>query len=131
MDMSFLDSIKFDDKGLVPCIAQDADSGEVVMLAYMNRDALAATVEKGLGTYWSRSRQKFWVKGESSGHTQEIREVRFDCDRDCVLLRVKQNVAACHTGYFSCFSWRLGDDGRIVEEGEKVFDPDAVYKDSK
>ena len=98
------------------------------MVAYMNKDALKATVESGLGNYWSRSRQKYWVKGESSGHTQEVQEVRTDCDRDTILLKVKQNVAACHLGYRSCFFRRLTEDGQLVDEGDKVFDPDAVYK---
>jgi len=128
MDFAFLDGLKYDANGLIPCVAQDAENGEVLMVAYMNRDSLKYTLEKGLCAYWSRSRQKFWIKGESSGHTQEVKEVRFDCDKDCVLIKVKQNVAACHTGYRSCFSWRLDQDGKIVEEGDKLFDPDAVYE---
>ncbi len=128
MDFAFLDELKYDDNGLIPCVAQDADNGEVLMVAYMTKEALKATVETGLGNYWSRSRQKYWVKGESSGHTQEVQEVRTDCDKDTILLKVKQKVAACHLGYRSCFFRRLDQDGHLVDEGDKVFDPDAVYK---
>ena len=128
MDFAFLDELKYDDNGLIPCVAQDADNGEVLMVAYMTKEALKATVETGLGNYWSRSRQKYWVKGESSGHTQEVQDVRTDCDKDTILLKVKQKVAACHLGYRSCFFRRLDQDGRLVDEGDKVFDPDAVYK---
>ncbi len=128
MDFSFLDELKYDANGLIPCVAQDADNGEVLMVAYMNKDSLKATIESGLGNYWSRSRQKYWVKGESSGHTQEVREVRFDCDKDCILLKVKQNVAACHVGYRSCFFYKLTEDGTLIEDGDKRFDPDEVYK---
>ncbi len=127
MDFSFLDSLKYDATGLIPCVAQDCETGEVLMVAYMNRDSLKATLEKGLASYWSRSRQKFWVKGEASGHTQEVKEVRFDCDLDTVLLQVKQKVGACHRGYRSCFHQRLDESGKLVEDGDKVFDPDKVY----
>ncbi len=84
MDVSFLDGVKYDANGLIPCIAQDAETGEVLMVAYMNKDSLRDTVEKKLASYWSRSRQKYWVKGESSGNTQEVKEIRFDCDKDCL-----------------------------------------------
>lgn len=127
MDWAFLDTLRFDDKGLIPVVAQDVENGEVLMVAYMNRQSLQATIEKGLCAYWSRSRQKFWIKGESSGHTQEVREIRFDCDRDTVLIKVKQNVAACHLGYRSCFFRKLGADGTITEDGDKRFEPDEVY----
>ena len=127
MDFSFLDELKYDQNGLIPCVAQDAESGEVLMVAYMNRESLKDTAEKGLASYWSRSRQKYWVKGESSGNTQEVREIRFDCDKDCVLIKIKQNGgSACHTGMRSCFYHKLTDSG-LVEEGVKVFDPEAVY----
>lgn len=128
MDFAFLDTLKYDANGLIPCVTQDVDTGEVLMVAYMNRDSLKETVEKRLCSYWSRSRQKYWVKGESSGHTQEVKEILLDCDKDTLLIKIKQNGGACHTGYRSCFSWRLTEDGTITEEGEKVFDPDAVYK---
>lgn len=127
MNLDILDSVRFDEAGLVPCVAQDAESGEVLMVAYMNRASLQETLEKGLAAYWSRTRKRHWVKGETSGHTQEVREARFDCDRDCVLIRVRQNGgAACHTGMRSCFSWKWTPEG-IVEDGHKVFDPDRVY----
>jgi phosphoribosyl-AMP cyclohydrolase len=128
MDFSFLEELKYNADGLIPCITQDADTGEVLMMAYMNKDSLKETLEKKLCSYWSRSRQKYWVKGESSGHTQEVKEVYLDCDKDTLLIKIKQNGGACHTGYRSCFSWKVEEDGKITEDGEKVFDPDAVYK---
>lgn len=127
MDYSFLDGLKYDAQGLIPCVAQDAETGEILMVAYMNKDSLRDTVDKGLASYWSRSRQKYWVKGESSGNTQEVKEIRFDCDKDCVLIKIKQNGgAACHTGMRSCFHFRL-TDGKLVEDGVKIFDPEQVY----
>ena len=129
MDLSFLDTVKFDQDGLVPCVAQDHATGEILMVAYMNRDSLTETVAKRVAVYWSRSRQKRWAKGEESGNTQEVREIRLDCDHDCVLIRVKQNGgAACHTGMRSCFFTKIGADGKAIEDGVKVFDPATVYK---
>lgn len=95
--------LKYDERGLIPAVAQDAATGEVLMLAWMSAESLRRTVETGRATYWSRSRQSLWVKGETSGHTQEVVEVRADCDGDAVLLRVKQAGPACHTGARSCF----------------------------
>jgi len=109
---------------LVPAIAQDAKTGEVLMLAYMNQEALDRTVETGKAHYWSRSRKKLWLKGESSGHVQTVTDIRIDCDEDAVLLLVEQDGGACHMGYRSCFYRTL--DGEVV--GEKVFEPDEVYK---
>ena len=109
---------------LVPAIVQDAESGEVLMLAYMNREALAKTLETGKAHFWSRSRKKLWLKGESSGHFQKVVEARIDCDQDAILLKVIQEGGACHTGYRSCFYRDL--EGNVV--GEKVFDPDEVYR---
>jgi phosphoribosyl-AMP cyclohydrolase len=109
---------------LIPAIAQDWKTGEVLMLAYMNDDALAKTVETGKAHYWSRSRKKLWLKGEASGHFQLVREVRIDCDEDAVLLLVEQVGGACHTGYRSCFYRAI--DGSVV--GEKVFEPEDVYR---
>ena len=126
-DEEFISTLKFDDKGLIPVILQDAENGEILMFAFMNRESLKHTLETRLATYWSRSRQKLWVKGESSGHTQEVREVLFDCDQDCLLLKIKQNVAACHTGYRSCFYRKL-EKGEVVTLGEKVFEEEKVYK---
>lgn len=96
------ETLKFDDKGLIPAIAQDQD-GAVLMMAWMNREAVEKTLETGRVTYWSRSRQSFWIKGESSGHVQELVELRVDCDRDCLLMVVRQTGPACHTNRRSCF----------------------------
>ena len=113
--------------GLVTAIAQDAATGEVLMVAHMNRESWKATLSTGIVHYWSRSRNKLWKKGESSGNVQEVREIRVDCDADCVLLKVRQiGGAACHTGYRSCFH-RVVRDGELVVDGERVFDPDKVY----
>lgn len=97
------DSLTYDSRGLVPCIAQDETTGQVLMLAWMNRESVARTLETGLVTYWSRSRGEFWVKGMTSGHFQHLVSLRADCDRDCLLAIVRQEGAACHTGSFSCF----------------------------
>lgn len=105
---------RFNADGLVAAIAQDAASGDVLMLAWMNAEALEATLATGRATYWSRSRGALWVKGETSGHTQEVVEVRVDCDQDAVLLRVRQTGAACHTGRDSCFYRLAGADGRTL-----------------
>jgi phosphoribosyl-AMP cyclohydrolase len=128
MDYPFIETLKFDDKGLIPAVVVDHETNEVLMVAYMNKDSLKETMEKKLASFWSRSRQKFWVKGESSGHTQEVKEIRTDCDRDTLVIKVKQNGAACHLGYYSCFFRKITDEGEILEEGNKVFDPDEVYK---
>lgn len=96
-------SLRYDAAGLIPAIAQDAESGAVLMMAWMNAEAVARTLDSGRVTYWSRSRQAFWVKGESSGHTQALVEMRIDCDRDCLLVLVRQTGPACHTGRRSCF----------------------------
>lgn len=125
--MKFLDEIKFDDKGLVAAVIQDAASREVLMVAYMNRDALKKTLETGQTHFWSRSRGKMWLKGERSGHLQSVKEIRFDCDADALLVTVEQKVAACHTGYFSCFFRAVTPQGDVKDVGNKVFDPDAVY----
>lgn len=106
-------SLTYDEKGLIPAIAQDPD-GEVLMMAWMNAAAVAATLETGRVTYWSRSRQSFWIKGETSGHTQELVEMRVDCDRDCLLLIVRQTGPACHTNRRSCFYTAIRD-GEEVE----------------
>jgi len=106
--MSFLDAVRWDEKGLVPVIAQDVVSGRILMFAWMNREALAQTAELGEAVYWSRSRNKLWHKGESSGHVQTVREIRLDCDNDVILLQIEQHGGiACHTGRQSCFYSRL------------------------
>ena len=114
--------------GLVPVIVQDVDTGEVLMLAYMNRDAWLKTRETGKATYWSRSRNELWVKGETSGHIQIVEEILVDCDSDTVLLKVRQaGGAACHTGYRSCFFRRVVN-GKTEVIGERIFKPEDVYK---
>ena len=107
-------TLTFDEAGLLPAIAQDADSGEVLMMAWMNAEAVARTLTSGRVTYWSRSRQAFWVKGETSGHVQELVEMRLDCDRDCLLMQVRQTGAACHTGRRTCFYTRIREGGEEV-----------------
>jgi phosphoribosyl-AMP cyclohydrolase len=107
-------TLTYDDRGLIPAIAQDASSGEVLMMAWMNAEAVARTLETGRVTYWSRSRQAFWVKGETSGHVQELVEFRVDCDRDCLLVTVNQTGPACHTGRRTCF-YTAVQDGVEVE----------------
>ncbi|MCF8109971.1 MAG: phosphoribosyl-AMP cyclohydrolase [Desulfobacteraceae bacterium] len=114
--------------GLLPAIVQDYKTGEVLMLAYMNRAAWENTLNTKKATYYSRSRDKLWVKGETSGHIQQVREVRFDCDSDTILLKVDQvGGAACHKGYKSCF-YRKVEDGSAVIAEQKIFDPEEVYK---
>ena len=114
--------------GLVPAIAQDAETGDVLMMAYMNDESYRETVATGRAVYYSRSRGKLWRKGEESGNFQEVKGVYLDCDRDTILLKVQQiGGAACHTGYRSCFYRQVTDDGLEVI-GQKVFDPDEVYK---
>jgi phosphoribosyl-AMP cyclohydrolase len=123
-----LDQIKWDSDGLVPAIAQDADSAEVLMMAWMNRDALALTIEKQQAVYWSRSRQKLWFKGEESGHVQKLREIRIDCDADVVLLQVEQiGGIACHTGRKRCFYRVLNNDSWVSDE-DILKDPAEIYK---
>ncbi len=114
--------------GLVPAIVQDAETKDVLMLAYMNRESWEKTLQTGKATFWSRSRQQLWLKGESSGHIQIVKNIYIDCDDDTILLQVEQlGGAACHTGHRSCFfRKREGDDFVVV--GEKVFDPKDVYK---
>ncbi|MCZ6680969.1 MAG: phosphoribosyl-AMP cyclohydrolase [Candidatus Poribacteria bacterium] len=126
--MTILDELKFDQNGLIPAIVQDDENNEVLMVAYMNREAVQRTLESGRVCFWSRSRQEFWIKGETSGHTQTVRSVAFDCDGDALLIKVEQKGGACHTGYRSCFFREVSSNGnstRIV--GKKVFDPDTVY----
>lgn len=125
-----IDDIKFDEKGLVPAICQDAETGDILMFAWMNRESLEKTIETGVMTYWSRSRMKLWVKGESSGNTQTVREMRVDCDGDCLLFKVTANGsgAACHEGYRSCFFRKMDDSHRFAVTGERVFNPEDVYR---
>ncbi len=121
--------LKFDKDGLIPAIVQDYEDGAVLMMAFMNRVSLEKTLETGLCHYWSRSRQKLWLKGETSGHTQKVKEAYYDCDADCLLFKVEQKTAACHTGNRSCFYTRIEADG-VTDVGEKKFDASDVYSGS-
>lgn len=124
---SWLDEIKWDADGLVPAIAQDAATGKVLMMAWMNRESLQLTVEQGRAVYWSRSRQKLWPKGEESGHVQKVKDLRLDCDADVILLAVEQvGGIACHTGRERCF-YRQYQDGRWVETDDVLKDPKSIY----
>jgi phosphoribosyl-AMP cyclohydrolase len=108
---------KFDDKGLITAVVQDVENDQVLMVAYMDAEALRRTLESGRSCFYSRSRQTYWVKGETSGHVQQVREIRTDCDRDCLLIKVEQTGAACHEGFRSCFSRTVTLDAiEIVEE---------------
>jgi phosphoribosyl-AMP cyclohydrolase len=119
--------LKFDQAGLIPVVCIDADNRDVLMVAYMNQASLLETVRSGKTHFWSRSRQKFWMKGESSGHTQEVKAIYTDCDKDTLVVEVTQHGAACHKGYRSCFYRRLNEEGSWDIISEKIFDPDAVY----
>ncbi len=120
---------KFDEDGLITAIAQDADSGEVLMVAYMNREALDLTIETGRGTYFSRSRKKLWKKGEESGHVQQVQEILVDCDQDCLILKVRVDAGQCHVGYNSCFYRALepGSGSKLRFVAEKTYDPNTAY----
>lgn len=125
-----MDEVRFNNEGLIPAIIQDEDSGQVLMLGYMNREALEKSLETGKTHFWSRSRRKIWMKGETSGHFQEIKKVAIDCDGDALLFKVKQVKAACHTGYRSCF-YRIANtaENSWTIKGERVFIPEEVYVD--
>jgi phosphoribosyl-AMP cyclohydrolase len=127
----WLNKIKWDEHGLVPVIAQEAATGDILMFAWMNRDALAKTAELGEAVYWSRSRKKLWHKGEESGHVQKVLEMRLDCDEDVVLLKIEQaGGIACHTGRHSCFFQKFdGEDWQAVEP--VLRDPETIYTNPK
>jgi len=129
--MSFLDDLKWDAQGLVPAIAQEQGSGDVLMMAWMNREALQKTIELGRAVYFSRSRNRLWYKGEESGHVQTVHEIRIDCDADVVLLKVTQTGhtpgLACHTGRHSCF-FRVYDNGQWNTVDPVLKDPQTIYK---
>ena len=131
MANKWLNKVRWDENGLVPVIAQEAASGDILMFAWMNRDALARTVELGEAVYWSRSRKKLWHKGEESGHVQKVLEMRLDCDEDVVLLKIEQaGGIACHTGRHSCFFQKF--DGADWQTAEPVLkDPDTIYSADK
>jgi phosphoribosyl-AMP cyclohydrolase len=126
--MIYIDEVSWDKDGLVPAIAQDAKSGVVLMVAWMNREALQLTIDENRAIYWSRSRQKIWRKGEESGHIQELIELRLDCDSDAILMKVNQieNIA-CHTGRQSCF-YRLFKDGKWKDFDKVIKDPKDIYR---
>ncbi len=126
-----LNQLKFDQNGLIPAIVQDATDGQVLTLAYMNRESLRLTLETGLTHFYSRSRQRIWQKGEESGHVQQVREIYVDCDEDALVVKAEQVVAACHTGRRSCFFTRLHPSPEASGEvTQRLFDPDAVYAGS-
>ena len=121
---------QFDAQGLIPAIAQDSQTGQILMLAYMNDQALARTLETGNATYYSRSRGKLWTKGEESGHIQKVQEILVDCDQDCLILKVTVNAGQCHVGYQSCFYRRvtIGHHNQLKCIAKPVYDPNQVYK---
>lgn len=124
--MSFIDSLKFNDQGLIPAIVQEEGSGRVLMMAWMNADSIKSTLETGKTHFWSRSRQKYWMKGESSGNTQQVKDVAYDCDGDTLLIQVEQVGAACHEGYKSCFFTSVKDGESEITE-ERLIDPEEMY----
>lgn len=126
--MSWIDDLKYNEQGLIPAIIQDAGDNEILMMAWMNKESIGDTLKTGKAHFWSRSRKKYWMKGESSGNVQEVKQAFYDCDNDVLLFKVNQvGGAACHTGHRSCFFTEL-KDGQPVVTAEKVFDPDEVYK---
>lgn len=125
--MSLYDKLKFTSDGLIPAIIQDAANGRVLMMAWMNQASLEKTIESGKTHFWSRSRQKFWMKGESSGHVQHVKDIAFDCDGDTLLIQVEQEGAACHEGYRSCF-FRSAPKGATINVTEpRLINPEDVY----
>jgi len=121
---------KFDDNGLIPAIAQDSRTGQILMVAYMNRQALDATIQTGYATYFSRSRRQLWKKGQESGHLQKVEQILVDCDQDCLILKVTVDAGQCHVGYQSCFYRALSKntDQDLVFIAEKVYDPKEIYR---
>jgi phosphoribosyl-AMP cyclohydrolase len=121
---------KFDDKGLIPVIAQDAENEQVLMSAFMNREALEQTIQTGYAVYYSRTRQKLWKKGEKSGHFQKVQQIFVDCDQDCILLKVTVDAGQCHVGYQSCFYRMLkkGSSKELEFTSKKVYNPQKTYK---
>ena len=130
--MNFLDSVKFDQDGLIPAIAQDAQTGRILMVAWMNREALQLTADNKRGVYWSRSRQKLWHKGEESGHIQVVKEIRLDCDADVITLQIEQlGGISCHTGRESCFYRKLDDNRQWQIVDPVLKDPHSIYEHPK
>jgi phosphoribosyl-AMP cyclohydrolase len=120
LSVSFYDQLKFDTNGLIPAIIQDHANGRVLMMAWMNRASLEKTITSGRTHFWSRSRQKFWMKGETSGHTQAVKDIAFDCDGDTLLIQVEQTGAACHEGYRSCFFRSIENGGSSFKTTEPI-----------
>ena len=118
----FVQYLKYDSNGLIPCIVQDINNGDVLMMAYMNAESVRKTLETGRTCFWSRSRQTFWIKGETSGNVQRVREFYIDCDRDCIVCKVEQTGAACHEGYRSCFFRRVDSSGNMTVVREQLQD---------
>ncbi len=125
---SLLDAVKYDKDGLVPAIAQDAETGKILMLAYMNRESLEITLKERKMCYWSRSRKELWRKGATSGNTQDVKEVLIDCDGDALVFKITQKGGACHTGYESCFFRKVEDDGSFQIVDKLVFDAEEAYR---
>ncbi len=126
--MSFLDQLKYDANGLIPAIVQEQSTGRVLMMAWMNRASLETTLATGKTHFWSRSRQKYWMKGESSGHVQIVKDIAVDCDADTLLIQVEQIGAACHEGYKSCFFRSLREQGQSAEVTEpRLLNPEDIY----
>ena len=121
---------RFDSAGLITAIAQDFDTGQILMVAYMNKEALETTIKTGIATYYSRSRAKLWKKGEQSGHIQKVKQILTDCDQDCIILKVSVDQGQCHTGYQSCFyrALKKDSDNKLEKIAQKTFDPKKVYK---
>ncbi len=120
--------LKYNEQGLIPVIAQDAENGDILMMAWMNEEAFKRTCQTRKATYWSRSRQSFWIKGESSGHTQDVESMYYDCDKDTLLIKIRQTGAACHKGYRSCFFTKINFDGTSEVQGKPLVNPDKIYK---
>jgi phosphoribosyl-AMP cyclohydrolase len=120
--------LKYDAGGLIPAVVVDVGTRQVLMVAYMNEASLLDTIRTGKTHFWSRSRQKYWMKGETSGHTQEVKAIYADCDKDTLVIEAVQHGAACHEGYLSCFFRKLNQAGEWEVVAEKLFDPDKVYK---
>ncbi|MDZ4743423.1 MAG: phosphoribosyl-AMP cyclohydrolase [Verrucomicrobiota bacterium] len=131
MNTQFLEKIKFNADGLVPAIVQDVNTKRVLMMAWMNQDSIIATLETGKTNFWSRSRKKYWIKGETSGHTQMVKKFAIDCDGDTLLFEVEQTGGACHTGYMSCFYQEVSLGGVVRPVNElRIFDPEKTYSPS-
>ena len=125
--MNFFEKLKYNDDGLIPAIIQEEVTGRVLMMAWMNESSLKTTIEMGKPHFWSRSRQKYWMKGESSGHTQQVKNIAFDCDGDTLLIQVSQVEAACHEGYQSCFFRTINDAGEFDVSEKRLVNPNEIY----